>query len=779
MTLCVRPLSLLLAWAALMSGCYPPSHVLLRVEDPNGATADVVELRVRRDSRDDRIVARGEMRFPLTIPLTSSVRGVLEVTVSGLNDAGEVVARVTKELALDRSGTPTDIVTIARVCSDVNDCPNENFCDGAPTCGNDGLCVYAPPCVSDFPCVITSCNEETDTCSLTVDHAECAEGFYCDPGSGCTEGLPCLPETVAIDCDDGSVCNGEERCINFRCLGGVPPDVNDGDVCTLDGCNDDRRFTNENPIFSIPLVSLDGSVCTVVGTEDRGVCVSEAGGCSVSRCGDGVVDDGSEGGVPEVCDDGPRNSEDWDIEQHCNSTCTGFGPFCGDAILDSEFETCDDGSRFDSGNGCSDSCQRNDGGCGDGVVQQLFEQCDDANSDNCDGCRDDCTFGCLCATGAGCDAAGEFCVNGQCNPCDTNQFCGTECASCGGATPVCGGVDAGCQCVNDTTARGSCFPGTQCDSGVCVGCTADNACGQECGACSDPLGLCFDQEVGCVIDEGSDCVGQPDYLRCATSAPASLSFDVCLSEVCRSPGCGDPSCNGPGVYFPLTDSNQRSCFDNSAEIACPGTAGAADCASTPFCGQDAQYGANDNVFQFSREELVPGEPVVASSVTGLMWQGCVAGLSGSSCESGSASAGVWADAVAICEALLWGGYSDWRLPSRAEFQSIQDYSRIPSIDPSFFPATPIDFQWASDFSVGTAEFAWQVSFTESRAFIDSETRNNLTRCVRGTPDPNGLSLERYAQSEPVSGQPIVTDAITTLIWQGCLSGLTGADCSVG
>ncbi|MEO1175351.1 MAG: hypothetical protein AAFX94_25350, partial [Myxococcota bacterium] len=262
---------------ALCAGCFPPSHVLLRVDDPNGATGDVVELQVQRDGRDPRTVAEGPFSFPFTVPLTSDVRGTLSVTVSGLNGDREIVAQVTKELRFDRSGTPTDSVILARVCTVNADCPDQDFCDGAPTCVA-GLCEYALPCVSDFPCVITSCNEETDSCSLTVDHGRCDSASYCDPGSGCTEGQPCLPETVTADCDDGNSCNGVEQCINFRCLGGVPPDVSDGDVCTLDGCDDNRRDSGLEPIFNIPLSSLDGSVCQIPGGGERGVCVSEVGG---------------------------------------------------------------------------------------------------------------------------------------------------------------------------------------------------------------------------------------------------------------------------------------------------------------------------------------------------------------------------------------------------------------------------------------------------------------------------------------------------------------------
>ncbi|MEL6548169.1 MAG: DUF1566 domain-containing protein, partial [Myxococcota bacterium] len=116
---------------------------------------------------------------------------------------------------------------------------------------------------------------------------------------------------------------------------------------------------------------------------------------------------------------------------------------------------------------------------------------------------------------------------------------------------------------------------------------------------------------------------------------------------------------------------------------------------------------------------------------------------------------------------------------RVELQTLQDYSRVQSVDPTAFPNNPTDFFWANDYSAGTADFAWQVSFAEGRAFDDSDTRNNARRCVRGGADPAGLVLERFSRSQPVAGQPIVVDAASSLVWQGCISGVSGGACGTG
>ena len=75
----------------------------------------------------------------------------------------------------------------------------------------------------------------------------------------------------------------------------------------------------------------------------------------ISICYNGIIDAG------EVCDDGLFNNGAYgstSAQKHCNATCSGFGPYCGDGVLQALYsEQCDDGA----GNGtlgdlCSFSC---------------------------------------------------------------------------------------------------------------------------------------------------------------------------------------------------------------------------------------------------------------------------------------------------------------------------------------------------------------------------------------------------------------------------------------
>lgn len=75
----------------------------------------------------------------------------------------------------------------------------------------------------------------------------------------------------------------------------------------------------------------------------------------ISICYNGIIDAG------EVCDDGLFNNGAYgstSAEKHCNSNCSGFGPYCGDGTLQALYsEQCDDGAtNGTTGDLCSASC---------------------------------------------------------------------------------------------------------------------------------------------------------------------------------------------------------------------------------------------------------------------------------------------------------------------------------------------------------------------------------------------------------------------------------------
>ncbi|MDD5306643.1 MAG: DUF1566 domain-containing protein [Deltaproteobacteria bacterium] len=283
----------------------------------------------------------------------------------------------------------------------------------------------------------------------------------------------------------------------------------------------------------------------------------------------------------------------------------------------------------------------------------------------------------------------------------------------------------------------------------------------------------------------TQCAGKPDFTLCSLVTEPDRSYDICIDGACQSPGCGTFACNPPAPHFPLADTGQRQCYGNDVEpMSCPGSVGAATCAQTPYCGQDAQYGwdvSHTSTERFDRTEPTSGEPIVTDNVTGLVWQACPADLSGSECESGKAVGYKWSQALAYCDALTWAGLDDWRVPDAYELFTIADMGRdAPALDTSMFHYGPgLGEFWTSSYagedSTGSYENARTVSFGSGEPSVTYVGYTNPILCVRGTPTPR--PTERLTRTEPVPGETIVTDKATGLIWQGCAAGQEGTDCS--
>ena len=79
---------------------------------------------------------------------------------------------------------------------------------------------------------------------------------------------------------------------------------------------------------------------------------------------------------------------------------------------------------------------------------------------------------------------------------------------------------------------------------------------------------------------------------------------------------------------------------------------------------------------------------VIDTETGLMWQQCAAGLTGTNCATGTADMRTWQAALGHAASSTFAGFDDWRLPNLAELRSIVAYDRhAPAINASVFPAT--------------------------------------------------------------------------------------------
>jgi cysteine-rich repeat protein len=352
-------------------------------------------------------------REPLEYPVSFVVKapggeGTLFVRVEVLAQDGAVVGRARGSAVLVPNGSVFMELRLGQPCTGDLECADGVFCNGVERCVLD-VCA-APDRVacpeSPFACVLQGCVEEARTCSVRVNHDLCpplvnpdgtTDTTYCDPVSGCVRGQPCDGDG---DCADPYVCNGAERCVAGRCMGGAPPSADDSNPCTLDSCAE--------PAGAMHTPVPHGNRCTTP-TVPAGVCVT--GTCVETTCGDGVVDVLRD----EECDDGWGNS---DVEPDaCRTNCQPAR--CGDGVPDST-ESCDGAPD------CRADCTR----CGDGVKQEV-EACDNgaANSNQPDAvCRVDCTPG-RCGdnvqdSGEACDDGNTVDGDGCAGTCLRREVCG-------------------------------------------------------------------------------------------------------------------------------------------------------------------------------------------------------------------------------------------------------------------------------------------------------------------------------------------------------------------
>ncbi len=112
---------------------------------------------------------------------------------------------------------------------------------------------------------------------------------------------------------------------------------------------------------------------------------------------------------------------------------------------------------------------------------------------------------------------------------------------------------------------------------------------------------------------------------------------------------------------------------------------------------------------------------VTDTATGLMWQ-----------QETPDYSMTWEQALAYCEDLILGGYTDWRLPNIKELRSLVDYSRYNSaIDQTFFPDTVSSFYWSSTTIADNQHCAWGVYFKHGYGQSSNKSKYYYVRAVRG------------------------------------------------
>ena len=156
-----------------------------------------------------------------------------------------------------------------------------------------------------------------------------------------------------------------------------------------------------------------------------------------------------------------------------------------------------------------------------------------------------------------------------------------------------------------------------------------------------------------------------------------------------------------------------------AALVLPGMAGAACVGSIAADAPTGRY-------------TVSGD-TVTDMANGLVWKLCSEGQSGSAC-AGSAEAVTWQGAlqrVQSANTAKDGGFSDWRLPNRAELASLVEHGCTdPAINSAVFPATLAQSYWTSSPYARDTALAWAVNFSTGDVLPAIKTTAKRVRLVR-------------------------------------------------
>jgi len=253
---------------------------------------------------------------------------------------------------------------------------------------------------------------------------------------------------------------------------------------------------------------------------------------------------------------------------------------------------------------------------------------------------------------------------------------------------------------------------------------------------------------------------------------------VILSLLALTTACKKPVTSSA---FVVVDTGQTACYGEMQEIACPAEGAA-------FYGQDAQFSGNQ-----PRYQLGSNGKIVYDNNTGLTWQASPdTNGDGSLTKSDKLTLSQAQARPAILNAVRYGGYSDWRLPTIKELYSLIDFrgtdpsptgtdtsGLTPFIDTSYFNFAYgqtslgeriIDSQYASStLYAGGTDKLFGVNFADGRikgyglTMPGGAEKTFFVQCVRGN---TSYGINSFADN----GDGTITDAATGLMWAKADSG---------
>ena len=251
-----------------------------------------------------------------------------------------------------------------------------------------------------------------------------------------------------------------------------------------------------------------------------------------------------------------------------------------------------------------------------------------------------------------------------------------------------------------------------CQAGACVGanpkvCAADpSAC--HVSTCTKLEGLC----LGWPKPAGEIC---GDGL-------------ACLAEACTKTVCGDGTCSG-GESAPSCPSDCGASFPHLAGL-CNLPGGKSQCGDGYVCVlRSAAGGGPVCVADFdtwvplpdahSASDFTEFTDYVVDERTGLQWA-----------KQAQASA-PWAVALAGCATQTYGGSSDWRVPTRAELNSLVDLTvEKPATSAPNLLAPADGWEYWTSMPLPFAVFAWRASLATGQTYFANKDNVSRIRCVR-------------------------------------------------
>ncbi|MGD9972825.1 MAG: DUF1566 domain-containing protein [Desulfatirhabdiaceae bacterium] len=245
--------------------------------------------------------------------------------------------------------------------------------------------------------------------------------------------------------------------------------------------------------------------------------------------------------------------------------------------------------------------------------------------------------------------------------------------------------------------------------------------------------------------------------------------------------------------IPVPDTEVIKCYDMNSEILCPEK-------GASFYGQDGTYTINPPTYTKLGDGggALPDEAIswdmVKDNITGLIWEvkrnwdseenyddphdadNSYSWYDPNSPFPGTPGDGTdTKDFIDRLNAIQFGGFRDWRLPTVQELMTLVVFNPInPCIDIGYFPTTVSNLFWTStDFALDDRK-AWVISFYTGLTNWFDKLERMKVRAVRGGADmaysqsdpfccnsfQNG-NVERYTDN----GDGTVTDLSVGLTWQ--------------